>query len=259
MLRQKLGITSLEEKFDENDQEEHREQDNDEDQQSQCNLGSETEKHGRLLRFMIYTLYVRDLGILITYTRGLKDLEPKLIIFLALCCAILAVVGVLLILSHKHESRQQYKFISWAILLIKNSILAFNFGFQLHLQNQQWMDLSYSIHIIHIFVFGLVNLLLIPDSKSLRLILFVSISLLLWATIYNLDISRMDSDYIQKDIVRWVTLFVSQLLYYGGICFLMMTARAQLIETINTNKEHTKQLAIVLDNLQESIIILNDK
>ena len=69
----------------------------------------------------------------------------------------------------------------------------------------------------------------------------------------------MDSEYTQKDIVGWVSLFVSQLLYYGGICFVMMTARAQLIETINTNKEHTKQLAIVLDNLQESIIILNDK
>ena len=105
MLRQKLGITSLEDKFDENDKEEHREQDNDEDQQSKCNSGSETEKHGRLLRFMIYTLYVRDLGILISSSPGLKDFEQKTIFNLALRCAVLAVVGVLLILSHKHESR----------------------------------------------------------------------------------------------------------------------------------------------------------
>jgi len=109
-----------------------------------------------------------------------------------------------------------------------------------------------------VIVFGLVSLLLIPDSKSLRLVLFISLSLLLWATIYNLDISKMETDSTQEDITVWVTLFVGQFVYFGGICLLMITARGQLIETIHTNKEQSKYLATILDNLQESIIILKD-
>ena len=120
------------------------------------------------------------------------------------------------------------------------------------------MDLAFSTYIIQVFVFGLVNLLLIPDSKSLRLILFISLSLLLWATIYNLEISKMETDSTQEDITVWVTLFIGQFIYYGGICLLMITARGQLIETIHTNKEQSKYLATILDNLQESIIILKD-
>ena len=50
----------------------------------------------------------------------------------------------------------------------------------------------------------------------------------------------MDTDYTQEDITAWVSLFVGQIVYYGAICLLMVTARAQLIEAIHTNKEQNK-------------------
>lgn len=90
----------------------------------------------------------------------------------------------------------KFKIIPWAIMLIKDSITALDWN-GTGAADQIHDDLYLVTHIINMFIFGLFSLLLIPDSIFLRTILFVSGSLLISGTIYNMEIDSyvQDSDY----------------------------------------------------------------
>ena len=164
----------------------------------------------------------------------------------------LIVVGIFLYLSHKFESKINYKFIAWALMLIKNSVVVFDFNYTNMLEKSEVVLLVFT-HIICMTIFAFVSLLLLPDSKALRLVNFTCGSILLIGTMHNLD--HLEG---WQDLKSRAVLIVGQLIYYVIIGHILISARTLLIELIIKNKNEHTQLAIILNNLRESVIIIHE-
>ena len=59
-------------------------------------------------------------------------------------------------------------------------------------------------------------------------------------------------------IKKYLGLFLGQLINYGIVGHILTQSRALLIEMIVKNKNEHNQLAIILDNMKESLIIIHE-
>ena len=98
----------------------------------------------------------------------------------------LLVVVFILYLSHKFESKICFKFLAWAIVLLKNSVNVLDFNYAGMIEESK-VNLMLTTHTINQMIFAMIGLLLLPNTKTLRIFLFTCGSLLITGTIYNLD------------------------------------------------------------------------